>query len=440
MRLAELRRAKAQAEADAPSEWYCTRLTCDGLAHDGWVIPHARTEQRPPPGAWTTWLFIAGRGAGKSTSGAEWVIDQVRHGKRRIALVGRTPADVRKVMIEGESGILARSPAGNRPEYAPSRRELWWPNGARAHTYSAEVPAELRGPAHDAAWCDETSSWTDAGKGDVVDTAWNNLMLGLRLGPDPRCVVTTTPKPNALTKTLLGRATTATTTGTTYDNLHNLAPTFRDSILASYEGTRLGRQELMGELLADVEGALWDGAAIEATRVDVAPSLSRIVVGVDPSGSARGDEVGIVVAGIDAAGHIFVLADRSGHMSPAGWGAAAVGAYRAFAADRIVVETNFGGDMATDTIRHVDASVAVSAVHASRGKVVRAEPISALWERAMAHMVGTHPQLEDQMATMIPGETTDGAHWDRADAMVWAVTELAGIGGAAGRFLAALAG
>jgi phage terminase large subunit-like protein len=277
----------------------------------------ARPEQLAPEGDWLAWAYIAGRGAGKTRSAAEWVNEKARENPDcRIALVGRTPADVRDVMIEGESGILACA-GKQRPVYESTKRKLTWPNGSTAHAYSAEVPAQLRGPQHGFAWCDEPAAWTDASKGDVLDTAWNNLMLGLRLGSNPQCVATTTPKPNALIRTLLARKSTVISRGSTYDNLANLAPSFRENVLATYEGTRIGRQELLGELLEDVEGALWTLAQIEAGRVTTAPDLQRVIVAVDPSGGSgpNSDEQGIVVVGLGADGDLYVLADRSCKLS-----------------------------------------------------------------------------------------------------------------------------
>lgn len=260
--------------------WYCEQAGCDGNPHPGaqWcdhpdgqhqpACRHARADQHPPPGDWLVWAFIAGRGAGKTRAMAEWVTHQVLTGKaRRGALVGRTPADVRDVMIEGESGLVAVGQRwGVRPAWQPTKRRLVWPNGAVAYSYSAEVAAQLRGPQHDLAWVDEPAAWTDAHKGDKLDTAWNNLMLGLRLGTNPRCGFSTTPKRVALVREVLARPTTAVTKATTYHNLANLAPSFAAEVLSAYEGTRIGRQELHGELLDDVEGALWRLEQIDATR------------------------------------------------------------------------------------------------------------------------------------------------------------------------------
>jgi phage terminase large subunit-like protein len=383
----------------------------------------AREEQLPPEGSWLTWAFIAGRGAGKTRSASEWVHEHATATPGvRIALVGRTPADVRDVMIEGESGILAVA-GDEKPDYQSTKRRLTWPNGSTAHTYSAEVPAQLRGPQHHFAWCDEPASWTDARKGDVLDTAWNNLMLGLRLGIAPQCVFTTTPKPNSLVRTVLARASTVVTRGSTYDNLGNLAPSFREQVLATYEGTRIGRQELLGELLEDVEGALWSITMLDEDRVETVPDMRRIVVAVDPSGGSgpNSDEQGIVVAGAGVDGGLYVLADRSCKLSPHGWASRAVAAYHEFAADRIVAEKNYGGDMVESTIRQVDANASVKVITASRGKAQRAEPVAALYEQHRVHHVGAMPKLEDQMTTWTP---LDGTSPDRLDALVWAVTEL----------------
>lgn len=389
----------------------------------------ARTEQLAPPGAWLVWMYLAGRGAGKTRSAAEWITERARTPRLRGALVGRTPADVRDVMIEGESGILACSRPDNMPVYEPTKRRLSWPNGTQATAYSAEVPSQLRGPQHHFAWADEAAAWTDAAKGDVVDTAWNNLMLGLRLGQDPRCVITTTPKANKLIRTLLDRASTTVTRGSTYDNLDNLAPSFRDLVLATYEGTRIGRQELLGEILDDVEGALWTLAMVDTARVDAAPDLTRVVVAVDPSGGEgeNHDEQGIIVAGLGVDADLYVLADRSCRMSPHGWASRAVAAYHEFSADRIVAEKNFGGAMVESTIRAINPTVPVRMVTASRGKVQRAEPIAALYEKTPSRVkhVGAFPELEDQLTTWTP---ESGLSPDRLDALVWALTDLGHVG------------
>jgi phage terminase large subunit-like protein len=296
---------------------------------------------------------------------------------------------------KGESGILAVAPSWFRPVYEPSKRRLTWPNGAIATTFSAEEPDRLRGPQHDAAICDELASWSRP-------ETWDMLQFGLRLGRNPRCLVATTPRPTKLIRELLARegGDVAVTRGSTYDNRANLAPGFFAQVIRKYEGTRLGRQELNAELLEDTPGALWSHAIIDAARVAAAPSLQRVVVAIDPAVTSgeNADETGIIVVGKDANGHGYVLQDLSGRYSPTEWSKIAVTAYRTHRADRIVAERNNGGDMVQATIRMVDPSVALSTVWASRGKVARAEPVSALYEQGRMHHVGSFPQLEDQIA------------------------------------------
>ncbi|MGH6990834.1 MAG: DNA-packaging protein, partial [Stellaceae bacterium] len=335
-----------------------------------------RPEQRPPQGDWRVWLLLAGRGFGKTRAGAEWVRGLVRTGRaRRIALVAPTAADARDVMIEGESGLLTIAPDHDRPRYEPSRRRVVWQNGAIAMAFSAEEPDRLRGPQHDAAWCDELAAWRHPG-------AWDMLMLGLRLGRDPRAVVTTTPKPGRLVRALIADPRTRVTRGTTYQNREHLAPGFLDAILKRYEGTRLGRQELLAELLEDVPGALWSRGLIERTSVPVAPPMTRIAVAIDPAASASetADETGIIVAGLARDGEAYVLDDLSGRFGPFEWARRAVAAYTSHGADRIVAEVNNGGEMVAAMLRIIDPNAAFRAVHASRGKWVRAEPVAALYE------------------------------------------------------------
>ena len=376
----------------------------------------ARAEQVAPVGDWSTWLYMAGRGSGKTRAGAEWVHEQIAAGCNRIALVGATAADVRDVMVEGESGILATARPWARPDYEPSRRRLTWPSGAIATTYSAEEPERLRGPQHDGAWADELGAWKH-------EATWDMLMLGLRLGADPRALVTTTPRPTKLVRSLLSTASTITTRGSTYDNRANLAPSFFDSIITRYEGTRMGRQELMGELVDDVPGALWTLSLLDGLRVQAAPDLARIIVAVAPAvtSGAESDETGIVVVGIGVDGHGYVLADRSCRMSPDGWARRAAQAYHEYQADRLIVEDNQGGEMVAFLLGTVDATVPIKRIRASRGKRLRAEPVAALYEQGRVHHVGTYPDLEDQMASF----TGDGGeHDDRVDAMVHALTEV----------------
>lgn len=439
-----------------PSRWYCDREDCDGEPHDAWVFcnctgphkpscRHARGSQCPPPGDWLTWLFSGGRGTGKTRAGAEWVLDQVwNQGKMRIALVARTPADARDVMIYGDSGIMAISTEEQRPQHEPTKRRLIWPNGAQAWTYSAAAPAQLRGPQHDAAWADETAAWDDARKGDVLDTSWNNLMLGLRVGDDPRCCVTTTPKRTKLIRQLMGRVSTRITTDTTFSNLENLAPSFKESVLAAYEGTTIGRQELMGEYLEDVEGALWQLERIEELRIEEVDlgDLTRIVVAVDPSVTSgdNSDETGIIVVGkgphrpetcgiANCTGHGYVLADYSLKASPDKWAARVVEAYDQFKADRVVAEGNMGQELVDEVLRTRAPGLPLTRVNARVGKRTRAEPVAALYEQGRAHHCGpsiNFASLEDQLVTWAPDSRESP---DRLDALVWAFTELGLAGG-----------
>jgi phage terminase large subunit-like protein len=377
----------------------------------------ARDAQLAPIDDWRTWLVLAGRGFGKTRCGAEWVREQIESGRaRRVALVAATAADARDVMVEGESGLLAISPPWFRPRYEPSKRRLTWPNGAIATTYSADEPKRLRGPQHDAAWADELCAWR-------YPETWDMLMFGLRLGRDPRVVVTTTPKTIPLLRKLMAQRTTRTTRGSTYDNAANLAPAFMADIIAAYEGTRLGRQELNAEILEDNPDALWKREAmIDAHRVAQMPALKRIVVGVDPSASGHGDECGIVVAGLGVNGEGYVIDDRSRQGSPSEWALAAVAAYSVHQANALVAEVNQGGEMVETVLRTVDKDRAVTykAVHASRGKYTRAEPIASLYEQGKVHHVGSFAYLEDQLCQWTPGEDSP----DRLDALVWALSDL----------------
>jgi phage terminase large subunit-like protein len=319
-------------------------------------------------------------------------------------------------MVEGESGLLSVAPPWARPVYTPSNRRLVWPNGAQATTYSAEEPDLLRGPQLNFAWSDEVAAWR-------YPDAWDQLRFGLRLGASPRVCVTTTPRPVELLRRMMREPTTVVTRGSTYDNLSNLAPSFKAAILSKYEGTTLGRQEIHAEMLDEIPGALWTRATIDAARVSEVPRLSRVAVAVDPATTATeaSDETGIVAAGVDATGQAYVLADCSLRASPDGWARAAVELYRRTKADRIVYEANQGGDMVATVLRHVDPNVPLRAVHASRGKRVRAEPIAALYEQGRVHHVGVHGLLEDQLCGWVPGAEDSP---DRLDALVWCLTEL----------------
>lgn len=383
----------------------------------------ARAEQLPPPGDWSTWLVLAGRGWGKTRTGAEWVRSVARTLPGcRIALVARTSADARDVMVEGESGLLAVSPAPERPTFEPSKRRLTWPNGSQGTLYSAEEADLLRGPQHHAAWSDELAAWTTAAE------TWSNLVLGLRLGAHPQALVTTTPRPIPLVRELLSSASTVVTRGSTFANAANLPASALAAFRAKYEGTRIGRQELMGELLDDVPGALWTRAMLDDNRVKAAPELVRVVVAVDPAVSSGpdADETGIVVAGKSREGHFFVLADHSCRLSPDGWARRAVAAFDEAKADRLVLEANQGGEMGESVLRTVRPSLSMTRVHASRGKRARAEPIAALAEQGKVHHVGVFETLEDQLCTYSP--ETSSSSPDRLDALVWALTELSGSG------------
>ncbi len=381
-----------------------------------WYL-QARDDQLPPVGPWTYWLVLAGRGYGKTRVGAEWVREQVKR-HRYVNLIGATSDDARDVLVEGESGILAICPPRERPEYVPSKRKLVWPNGATSLIFSAEEPERLRGKQHEKLWCDEIAAWQ-------YPEAWDQAKFGLRLGANPQACITTTPKPAKLIRTLVADPGTHVTRGSTYDNRENLAPQFFAAIIKTYEGTRLGRQELNAEVLDDNPGALWQRSQIDATRVAKAPPMSRIIVGIDPSVTSTedSDECGIVVAGLGDDDEFYVLADLSLIASPQGWATVAAGAYHRWDADRVIAETNNGGDLVEAVLRQVDENVAYKKVTASRGKMIRAEPIAALYEQGRVHHVGAFERLEDQMCDYNPADAK-GASPDRMDALVWALTEL----------------
>ncbi len=386
----------------------------------------ARPNQLPPDGDWRVWLLLAGRGFGKTRTGAEMIRARaIARTARRLALVAPTAGDARDVMVEGESGILAISPPWERPRYEPSKRRLTWPNGAIATLFSADEPERLRGPQHDAAWCDELASWR-------YPEAWDMLMFGLRLGSDPRVVVTTTPRPTKLLRELIADPAAVVTRGKTYENRANLAAAFFGQIIRKYQGTRLGRQELDAELLEDIPGALWNRGIIEGARARVTPVLVRVVVAIDPAASSKegADETGIIVAGKDEDGRGWVLADASGRYQPMEWAKTAISAYRTHGADRIVAEVNNGGDMVEATLRMIEPNAAFAAVRATRGKVTRAEPVAALYEQGRVRHLGVFPQLEDQMCAFTaeahsnPNARSVGYSPDRVDALVWALTDL----------------
>ena len=389
------------------------------LIFESWCF-WARRAQLPPPFHWTIWLILAGRGFGKTRSGAEWVHHMAMGKPNRIAMVGATDDEVRRVMIEGSSGIMNCTPVDERPSWEPSLGVLRWPSGTQAFVYSGAKADGLRGPEHDYAWCDEIAKWAQP------EAAFDNLRMGLRRGRWAQMLVTTTPRPTPLMRRLLATPGIAVTTGRTRDNAH-LAQGFLDGIERDYGGTRLGRQELDGVMLDEFEGALWTRAMIEASRVGAAAAFCRVVIGVDPPASAHGDACGIVCVGLGVDGVAYVIEDASiGGLSPEGWAGAVVDVSARHGADRVIAEANNGGAMVESVLRAADTGLPVKLVHASRGKVARAEPVAALYGRGRVRHVGAFPQLEDELCGLIVGGEYEGPGRspDRADALVWAVNEL----------------
>ncbi|HEX9857670.1 MAG TPA: terminase family protein [Paracoccaceae bacterium] len=394
-----------------------------------WALPH----QLPPEGAWKSWVIMGGRGAGKTRAGAEWVRAEVEGAGRldpgrakRVALVGETVDQVREVMVFGESGILACSPPDRKPEWEAGRKRLVWPNGAVAQVFSAHEPESLRGPQFDAAWADELAKWKRA------EEAWDMLQFALRLGTHPRQVVTTTPKNVGVLKAILKNPSTVITNAPTEANRAYLAASFLDEVRSRYAGTRMGRQELDGLLLEDAEGALWSAGALEASRLEVAPALNRVVVAVDPpvTGHGQSDECGIVVVGAITEGppqdwRAVVLEDASvSAASPDTWARAAIAALERHGAERLVAEVNQGGDLVETVIRQIDPLVPYRAVRASRGKSARAEPVAALYEQGRVRHLRGLGALEDQMCRMTTRGYEGRGSPDRVDALVWALTDL----------------
>ena len=378
--------------------------------------------QAAPPGSWRTWMMMAGRGFGKTRAGAEWVraLGERGNSKTAIALVAATIGEARNVMVEGESGILAVSPAATRPLWEPTRGRLLWRSGAQAFVFSGENPEKLRGPQHGFAWCDELAKWA------YPKETWENLRLGLRHGERPRTLITTTPRAVPLIRALVADPSVKVTRGATRDNMF-LPDVFVRAVTEDYGGTRLGRQELDGELIDDVVGAMWTRAAIEACRVRSVPSLRRIIVAVDPPASATGDACGIVCVGLgtDDIGYVIEDASAAG-LSPEGWADVVADIAARHGADRVVAEANNGGNMVASVLRAADSGLPVKLVHASRGKVARAEPVAALYGRGRVLHVGVFPELEDELCGLVQGGGYEGPGRspDRADALVWAVTEL----------------
>jgi len=384
-----------------------------------WAFQQARPEQVPTDGDWKTWLLLAGRGFGKTRSAAEWLAYQaIRHRNTRWAIVAPTFADARDTCAEGESGIVAiLRDYGVLQDYNRSIGEIILTNKSRIKLYSGEEPNRLRGPQFHGGWFDELAAFK-------YPDAWHQYQFALRLGQHPQTIVTTTPRPVKLIKELVARDGVHIVRGSTFDNAANLAPSALAEFRLRYEGTRLGRQELYGEIVDTMEGALWNHDLIEQARVTEHPPLVRIVVAIDPAVTSGNDsdETGIVVAGISSSGHYYVLEDLTTRTSPDGWARIAVDAYHRHKADRIIGETNNGGDMIELLLRQVDGTISYRKVTATRGKLVRAEPIAALYEQARAHHVGGFPALEDQMCNYTP-ESKESP--DRMDALVWALTELA---------------
>ena len=406
----------------------------EALLHD-WQI-WARDDQLPPPHeniddetiSWTTWLLLGGRGAGKTRAGAEWV-RAMALGKppiadvvaKRIALVGQSLGDVRRTMIEGNSGLLEIHPDHERPKFEPSKRRLTWPNGAIAEIFSAEDPDALRGPQFMAAWGDELCKWPNA------EATWNMLQFALRLGKHPRQVMTTTPRPTRFLKDLIKDKRTTLSRSATADNAPNLSASFMSTIKARYAGTRLGRQELDGEMIEDRQDALWSREAIEKTRRPAPPELERIIVAIDPpvTEGARADMCGLIAAGLGEDGRGYVLKDKSTKgLAPLKWARAAIDLYHELEADRLIAEVIQGGDLVETVLRQVDPTIAIKKRHARRGKWLRAEPVAALYEQGRISHVGCLPELEDQMCDFGPGGLSSGESPDRLDALVWALSEL----------------
>lgn len=433
--------AALKERIDNPARaWYCKRgRSCNGKPHGEYNYPHARGDQWPPVNdGWFVWAILSGRGSGKTRGGSEWVrknSDRVG----RIAAIAQTTRDVRAVMVEGDSGLIKVCESA-KVDYLwePSKREFTFTRtGSKVHFYTGEEPDSLRGPQHGLAWLDEPAHMP------AINEVWSNLLLGLRLGDDPKVLVTTTPLPTEWLKTLVKLPTTRLVRVSTYANLDNLAATYREQVINQFEGTRRGRQELHGEIIEDVEGALWNSEMLELTRkypegieraliaLPDARSIpfERIVVAVDPAGThnERSDETGIVVVG-QLDGIFYVLADYSGTYSPDQWAKKVIHAYNHWSADRVVVEKNYGGDMVESNLRNQEESLPITLVNSRRGKAIRAEPVVGLYEQGRVKHIGNFETMETQMVEWVPGR---GQSPDRIDALVHGVTHLSGRGRAA---------
>ena len=375
----------------------------------------ARPQQKIPKGDWSTWLILSGRGWGKTRTGAETVKQWVEDGVKRIALVAETPADARDAMIEGESGILNVFPPDKKPIYESSKRRVTFHTGATAIIYSGANPDQLRGPQHEKAWCDELAAW------DYPEETWSNLDMGLRLGDNPQTVVTTTPRPIKIITELLEEDSTYLTKGSTYDNKANVSEKFIKKMEQRYEGTRLGRQELYAEVLTDNPGALWSYDMFNYMKE--IPQLSRVVVAIDPAVTSndKSDETCIIVAGRDKQGLGYVLDDYTCRKSPNEWATIAIRAYQKYEADYVVAEVNQGGDMIKSILSSQSKNIPYKQVRATRGKQVRAQPVSMLYEQGKIFHKKSFKELEDQLCSWSP-EDKDSP--DRLDALVWGFTEL----------------
>ena len=438
--VAEMLRTRMETKIRA---WYCQPdgmkygRHCDGKAHGAYDYPHARADQWPPPGKdWFVWAAISGRGSGKTRMANEWC-RRMSDTHPRIAGIGRSGKDIRATMVEGESGLIAVcEAAGHSYLWEPSKREFTFHNGGKVYFYTAEEPDSLRGPQHHLAWLDEPAHMP------LIDLVWDNLLFGMRLGQQPRILVTTTPLPKKWLKDLVKEKTTKVVRVSTYANIDNLAPTFAAKIISKYEGTRLGRQELHGEIIEDVEGALWNKEMILAANdiddrdFDGLPftgykgmDFDRIVVSVDPAGTStkKSDETGIIVVA-RIGGTFYVLDDLTGKYSPDEWAKKVVHAYKKWSADRIVAEKNYGGDMVAANMRNQDENLPITLVTSRRGKEIRAEPIVGLYEQNRVFHVGDLSLLETEQLEWVPGE---GASPNRIDAEVHGLTNLMNKGGAA---------
>jgi phage terminase large subunit-like protein len=419
-----------------PQAWYCKRgRTCDGHAHEGYPYPHARADQWPPEGPdWFVWAILSGRGAGKTRTGGEWCRKMSNHAPR-IAGIGRRGTDIRSTMVEGDSGLIRVCEiAGQTYQWEPSKREFTFQNGGKVYFYTAEEPDSLRGPQHHLAWLDEPAHMP------LIEDVWDNLLLGLRLGRQPRVLVTSTPTPIKWVKELVKKDDTRVVRVSTYANIDNLAPTFRKNVIERYEGTRLGRQELHGEIIEDVEGALWSADLVLAAN-DVSlddfegvpynsylgNGFERIVVSVDPAGTStkRSDDTGIVVVA-RLGKQFFVLEDATGKYSPDGWAKKVVSLFKKWSADRVVAEKNYGGEMVRSNMKNQDENLPITLVTSRRGKEIRAEPIVGLYEQGRVKHIGDLTKLEGEQLEWVPGE---GDSPNRIDALVHGITNLMKAGG-----------